>query len=107
MTELDQQDPTAVWVEFQTVPRGIPDDGTKICCVGATEIKLANKNVAIDTARAGLGGHLAAALERYVEGGLDNGHTSIGVLRDEAMVREMFVEALSTDEAQRLIRLHG
>ena len=96
----------AVQVEFKTTPRGLPDD-TNVHWISPSELKLANENVATETARAGLGGHLAAALERYVEGGLDNGHTSIGVLRDEAMVREMFVEALSTDEAQRLIRLHG
>ena len=96
----------AVQVEFKTTPRGLPDD-TNVHWISPSELKLANENVATETARAGLGGLLAAALERYIEGGLDNGHTTAGVLRDEAEVRGMFAEALSTNEAQRLIRLHG
>ena len=96
----------AVQVEFKAAPRGLPDD-TSVHWIGPSELKLANENVATETARAGLGGLLAVALERYIEGGLDNGHTTAGVLRDEAEVRGMFAEALSTNEAQRLIRLHG
>ena len=102
VTELDQQDPTAVWVKFETMPPGIPDDGTNVCCVGATEIKLANENVAVQTARAGLALLAASAVGEGFERPFDHAVASMR----EAWV-PTFERLFATDEAQRLIRLHG
>ena len=66
------------------------------------EVKLANNNVATETSRASLAHLLTVAL------------CTLGPMGEEprdddeqAEIQETLAEALSTDEAQRLIRLHG
>lgn len=69
------------------------------------QLELVNADVAIETARAGLSCCLAVALQKYMDKLSDNSAWS--ALRDESEAGELFNQVLATDEAQRLIRLHG
>ena len=64
-------------------------------------------DAATQAAAGGLAGLLAKALQDYMSGCSNNGGSVLSALRDEAEVRELFVSVLATDEAQRLLRLHG
>jgi len=78
-----------------------------ITIISPLDIELANDNAATQAAAGGLAGLLAKALQDYMSGCSDNGGSVLSALRDEAEVRELFVWVLATDEAQRLLRLHG
>lgn len=78
-----------------------------ITIISPLDIELANDNAATQAAAGGLAGLLAKALQDYMSGCSDNGGSVLSALRDEAEVRELFVSVLATDEAQRLLRLHG
>ena len=91
----------AVQVEFSEVPRGLPDD-TNVHWVSPTELKLANENVAVETARAGLALLAASAVGEGFERPFDH---AVASMRDAWV--PTFERLFATDEAQRLIRLHG
>ena len=75
--------------------------------ISPLDLDLANDDAATQAAAGGLAGLLAKALQDYMSGCSNNGGSVLSALRDEAEVRELFVSVLATDEAQRLLRLHG
>jgi len=78
-----------------------------VTIISPLDLELANGDAATQAAAGGLAGLLAKALQDYMSGCSDNGGSVLSALRDEAEVRELFVSVLVTDEAQRLLRLHG
>ena len=79
-------------------------DNGALAVVSASGAELANENVAIDAARAGLSLHLA----RVVAQSMDPREPAEIERSDEQRELQTTIEqALATGEAQRLIRLHG
>ena len=80
------------------------EDNGALAVVSASGAELANENVAIDAARAGLSLHLA----RVVAQSMDPREPAEIERSDEQRELQTTIEqALATGEAQRLIRLHG
>lgn len=79
--------------------------GGENCIALLTDLALANENVAIDTARAGLAHLIATEIGANGEVKGDAGRFAAATVRDAW--RPAIEALLASDEAQRLIRLHG
>ena len=79
------------------------DNGERVG-LSAHGAELANENVAVQTARAGLGLHLARSV-LLMQSGLSE--VELEGSHEQRQIQSTIEAALATDEAQRLIRLHG